>query len=135
MMNKNDLKIEFRAVPYADMYYALEYRISPDQDLEYIKKISLLCGLIKFDWKTKYSTKWEEINVFKNFNTSYLYDIQDDLNWTPILIKDKDDLGYYKSKYKTLGQWMSYIQKRHDEEIEKYKVEREKYLKRKQILY
>lgn len=135
MINKNNLKIEFRAVPYANNYYALEYRIAPDQDLEYTKKVSLLWGLIKFDWKTKYSTKWKEITVFKNYLTSHLYDVDDMLNWTPILIKDQDGLESYKSKYKTLGQWMSYIQERHNKEMDKYNEERKNYLKSRQTLY
>ena len=31
---QNNLKIEFRAVPYS-INHAIEYRISPDQDLEF----------------------------------------------------------------------------------------------------
>lgn len=135
MIDKNDLKIEFRAVPYGDNYYALQYRINPKQDLEYIKKVSLLWGLIKFDWKTKYSTKWKDFELFTNRITSYLYESDDMLNWSPILIKNQSELDFYKHEYKTWGQWSSYIDRRHKKEMAKYTVERENYLKNRHTLY
>ena len=41
MWYKNDLKIEFRAVFYTGDYHAIEYRISPDQNLKFKRKFKL----------------------------------------------------------------------------------------------
>ena len=62
-MEKEDLKIEFRAVPYASGSRVLEYRISPEQDLTYYVEKSYLWGLIKFKSKCKYDTGWKRISV------------------------------------------------------------------------
>lgn len=48
-MEKDNLKIEFRAVPYAHEEKVLEYRISPEQDLTYYVEVSYLWGLITSD--------------------------------------------------------------------------------------
>ena len=55
IMEKNDLKIDLRAVPVSswDNNRVLEYRFNPNQDLTYYKEHSLLFGLIKFKTKHK----------------------------------------------------------------------------------
>lgn len=135
MTDKNDLKIEFRAVPYTDNYHALQYRISPDQDLEYVKEVSWLWGLIKFKYKTTYSTKWRSFELFHNHCSSYLYNVDDIFNWMPILIKGQQELNFYKHEYRTWGQWTRWVDQRHKREMKNYKVEREKYLKRKSTTF
>ena len=74
-MEKDDLKIEFRAVPYASNSRVLEYRISSEQDLTYYVEKSYLWGLIKFKCKRKYNTSWKRISIFKCGLTSHYYDI------------------------------------------------------------
>ena len=43
-MEKDNLKIEFRAVPYAFEKRVLEYRISSEQDLTYYVEKKLFMG-------------------------------------------------------------------------------------------
>lgn len=54
-MDKNNLKIEFRACPVivgtSNLTHRLEYRISPEQDLSHYVNVSWLGGLIKFRLK------------------------------------------------------------------------------------
>jgi hypothetical protein len=59
MIYRDDLKIEFKAVPYGSsgLYHRLMYRISPDQDLTYYKEYSFLG--IKFKLKKKFDTSWQ----------------------------------------------------------------------------
>ena len=64
-MKKENLKIKFRAVPYASASRVLEYCISSEQDLTYYVKKSYLWGLINFKCKRKYNTSWKRISIFK----------------------------------------------------------------------
>lgn len=103
---RDDLKIEFRAVPY-NTTHILEYRISPDQDLTFIKPIKLLFGLIKFNKKSKYSTKWRQPQVFCNYTLSYKLCKED--CYVPISILFKSTVQEYNEKYKTIGEFFKYI--------------------------
>lgn len=124
---RRDLKIEFRAVPYAlDSIHILEYRISPNQDLTYEENVSWLWGLIKFKRNRKFSTKWIEAGQFQNYPSAYLY--EEDHNYLPIFIREKNDLEEFKYKYKTIGDFYDMIDKHDAKEKAKWQIERDKYL-------
>lgn len=133
-MNKEDLKIEFRAVPYTKLSHVLEYRISPNQNLQYKKLHIWLFGLIKFYTKSKYSTKWIQPNVFHNYCTSCYYDENDYWNYGPIFIDHIKTLDKYKC-YETYGDFMKWkIEFENNEKID-YRKDREAYLKECGIWY
>ena len=134
-MEKDDLKIEFRAVPYADLSRVLEYRISPNQDLVYYKNVSYLWGLIKFKRKKKYSTKWEPVLIFKCGFTSHYYDVNDWLNYMPIWCDNQEKLDWYKRTFETFGAFERYLTEKEKGEYVEYWTRRAKYLERKEILY
>ena len=135
-MEKDDLKIEFRAVPYALERRVLEYRISPEQDLTYYVEKSYLWGLIKFKRKCKYDTSWKSISVFECGLTSHYYDINKWLHYMPIFCDNQETLNWFKKTFETYGAFERYIVEREKPEIEKYWKNRNKYLEdRKKILY
>lgn len=135
-MKKDNLKIEFRAVPYLHEEKVLEYRISPEQDLTYYVEVSYLWGLIKFKRKKKYSTEWNQIQEFRCGLTSHYYDVDDWLNYMPIWCNNQETLNWYKRTFETFGAFEKYITDREKWEYEKYWNRRTKYLKdRKEILY
>lgn len=78
----NNLKIEFRAVPYSTSH-VLEFRISPDQDLNYEVEKSFFG--IKYKKKNKYSTSWRQPTRFLNYPSAYLYNEED--CYLPIFVK------------------------------------------------
>lgn len=135
-MEKDNLKIEFRAVPYIQEEKVLEYRISPEQDLTYYVEVSYLCGLIKFKRKKKYSTEWKQVHKFHCSLTSHYYDVDDCFNYMPIWCNNQETLNWYKRTFETFGDFEKYITDREKGEYEKYWVNRTKYLEdRKKILY
>ena len=124
---RNDLKIEFRAVPYtSDGTRVLEYRISPDQDLAYEENISWLWGLIKFKRKRKFSTKWVKAKQFIDYPSAYLY--EEDHNYLPIFIRERKDLETYKYNYKTIGNFYDMIAKYDAKEKAEWQIKRNDYL-------
>ena len=135
-MEKDDLKIEFRAVPYALERRVLEYRISPEQDLTYYVEKSYLWGLIKFKCKRKYNTSWKRISIFKCGLTSHYYDINKRFHYMPIFCNNQETLNWFKRTFETYGAFERYVVEREKPEIEKYWRMRNKYLEhRKKILY
>ena len=122
----NNLKIEFRAVPYASSSHVLEYRISPDQDLIYEKHVSWLWGLIKFKCKCKFSTNWQRAYQFLNYPSAYLYD--EGHNYLPIFIKDRKELEMFKFKYKTIGEFFAWRDKEDKREKDEWQIEHTNYL-------
>ncbi len=133
-MNKEDLKIEFRGVPFSNTHI-LEYRISPDQDITYTKEVSLLWGLIKFTRTYKYDTTWHEIKIFKCWSTSYYYPITDDFHQSWIFLHNQSELDWLKNNFHTLKEFDNYIAEWNLKEREKYTKEREKYLNSQKIMY
>lgn len=128
-MDRDNLKIEFRAVPYAHEEHVLEYRISPDQDITYYKEKRLF-GIFK------YSTSWQEIKVFECGLTSHYYDVDKWLNYMPIWCNGQDTLNWFKRTFETFGAFEKYISEREKPELERYWRNRKKYLEdRKKILY
>lgn len=69
-MEKNDLKIEFRAVRAYGDCHILQYRFSPGQDLAYEVEKNWFGGLLRFKLKKEYSTKWDSPLYFTGSFTS-----------------------------------------------------------------
>lgn len=131
-MFRRDLKIEFRAVPYAsDSTHVLEYRISPDQDLTYYENVSWLWGLIKFKRKRKFSTEWVRAEQFLNYPSAYLY--EEYHNYLPIFIRKRNDLELYKYNCKTIGDFYDMIDKNDAKEKAEWSKERNAHLNNKGI--
>ena len=135
-MEKENLKIEFRAVPYASNSRVLEYRISSEQDLTYYVEKSYLWGLIKFKRKCKYDTGWKSISVFECGLTSHYYDINQGINYMPIFCNNQEALNWFKKTFETYGAFETYLVEREKLEVEKYWIKRNKFLEdREKILY
>ena len=135
-MEKDNLKIEFRAVPYAHEERVLEYRISPNQDLTYYEDVSYLWGLIRFKRKHRYSTEWLRARIFHCGLTSHYYDVNHWMNYMPIWCNKQDTLNWYKRTFGTFGDFEKYIADKERAEYEKYWDMRTRYLEdRKNILY
>ena len=135
-MEKENLKIKFRAVPYASASRVLEYCISSEQDLTYYVKKSYLWGLIKFKCKCKYNTSWRSISIFKCGLTSHYYDINHGINYMPIFCNNQEALNWFKKNFKTYGAFETYLVEREKLEVEKYWIKRNKFLEdREKILY
>jgi len=133
-MNYNDLKIQFRAVPYASDAHVLEYRVDPDQDITYEKKIKIF-GLFKKTVKRKYSTNWIQPRYFMNHGTAYLYTKGDSFNWMPFFIHGQKELDWYKAEFKTMCEFEAYKNEVTNKNIKEWEVEREEYLSRNRIMY
>ena len=124
-----DLKIEFRAIVYTTSgSHVLEYRISPDQDLSYTKEISVF-GLFTIKCKKHFKTNWCQPRVFSNYPTAYIYSKESGGPYLPIFIYDKKDIEWYKSNFKTIGEFFDYIDKENDKEESKWREKRNEYLK------
>lgn len=125
------LKIEFRAVPYAQDKHVLEYRISPNQDLSYENEISWLWGLIKFKVKHKFETNWHRACKFLNYPSAYLY--EQEHNYLPVFVDDRKELKKIQTAFSTIGEFFEYMENEDQKEIDKWQQDRNKYLKDKLI--
>lgn len=137
-MNKEDLKIELRAVKFSESsnLHALEYRISPDQDLRYHKEHIWLWGLIKFKTVSKYSTSWKRPVTFFNGAISKYYDEYDSIsNNYPIFVYNKHEFENWKSAYKTYGEFINKVKQIDQEQRSEYRIDREKFLENKRTWY
>ena len=119
----NDLKIEFRAVPYSTSH-VLEYRISPDQDLNFEIEKSFLG--IKYKKKKKYNTSWHQPRIFVNYPGA-CHRCEEDC-YLPIFIRDKKELENFKLKYKTIGDFFTWKDKEEKREKDEWQTERTNYL-------
>lgn len=125
---KDDLKIEFRAIPYGTAH-VLEYRISPYQDLNFKVEKSFLG--FKYTKKDKFKTNWHRPLRFRNYSISYRYEEND--CYYPISIYNIDDLRYYQNKFSTIGEFFDYINEYEESEKAKWRIERDKYLQKNKI--
>ncbi len=132
MKYKDDLKIEFRAIPYASKHI-LEYRISPDQDLMYYNEYSFL-KFFTFRIKKKYNTNWNTVWRFFNYVTAYRYP-ESEVGLHPIFIYKQADLDFFKANFLTTGQFFKYLNEINNKERENYKIAREIYLKDHAVWY
>ena len=123
----SNLLIEFRAVPYASDYHVLEYRINPNQDLTYLKKFKILGISLKI--KSRYRPMWTEAERFMNGLTSYQYDVYDDIHIMPIFIHTKDELEFYKRRYRTIGEFMkTELLQYSEKQFREYQEDRDRYI-------
>jgi len=131
--NREDLKIEFRAVPYLKKNesdsptHVLQFRLSPDQDLTYYEEHNFL-GIFKRKRKKEYSTHWNEPVHFENHIIAYRLSEYDEMNWFPFFITNKSDLDFYKENFKTIGEFIKYKEEINQEEKEKWLPDRKRYL-------
>ena len=132
-MTRNDLKIQFRAVPYTSTSHVLEYRVDPNQNLIYTKQVSLFGGLIKFNIKLRALTWWYKVYYFAY--TSGEYDIDSDEHYLPLFCDTREEFNWYKDNFKTIGSFIEYIEKEEEANIKEFKVNRIKYLKSSGIYY
>lgn len=126
-MNIEDLKIEFRAVPYGGGH-ALEYRISPNQDLTYEKEVKFF-GLFKFKVKRKYETNWHRPCVFTNYPGAERYSKESGEPYLPMFIYDKKTLKDIQYKFKTYGEFLNHINTYEAKEEAEWQKARNEYLK------
>lgn len=134
-MDYNDLKIQFRAVPYGTDNHVLEYRIDPKQDgLEYTEERKLF-GIFRYTKTRKYDTDWRRPIYFFNHNTAYLHDENDDWNWFPLSVHGRKALDWYKNNFKTYGEFSDYVDAITKKNKDAWLIERSNYLKRKEIMY
>lgn len=123
----SNLLIEFRAVPYASDSHVLEYRINPNQDLTYLKKFKILG--ISFKIKSRYRPMWTEAERFMNGLISYQYDVYDDIHIMPIFIQAKDELEFYKRRYRTIGEFMkTELLQYSEKQFREYQEDRDRYI-------
>lgn len=126
-MSYADLKIEFRAVVYTSSSHVLEYRVDPNQDLRYDEEKSIF-GLFKITRHKKYSTSWHQPLYFFVGTLSEQYSEDDPYHLHPLFIRDKKDLVWYKSNFKTIGDFFQYVNKLENENLATYRFKRKKYL-------
>lgn len=138
-MNKDNLKIQLRAVPFASYSRALEYRIDPEQELTYEKEPSnffeRILKKLGFKLIRKYSTDWKQPRQFSNPLTMELYDFSDDFNWGPIWCDNQDSLDYYKRMFKTYKDLQDYLAQVNEKGYENWKKARTEYLNKHKTLY
>lgn len=138
-MNKENLKIQLRAVPYANESRVLEYRIDPNQNITYEKEptnfFERILKKIGFKFIRKYNTKWERPSVFSNPLTMAYYEFYDEFNWGPIWCDNQDSLNYYKRMFKTYKDICDYITEVNIKGHERWEKERAEYLNKRKVLY
>lgn len=138
-MKKDNLKIQLRAVPYANYSKVLEYRIDPNQNITYEKEsLNFFERILKklgFKFIRKYNVGWKQPRKFSNPLTMELYDFRDDFNWGPIWCDNQDSLDYYKRMFKTYKDLQDYLTEVNTKGYENWKKARTEYLNRNKILY
>lgn len=137
-MNKEDLKIELRAVKFSENsgLHVLEYRISPDQDLKYHKEHRWFWGLVKFKTISKYSTFWKRPVTFFNGVLSKYHNENDTIsNNYPIFIRKRDEFENWKNLYKTYGELMKKVNEIDKKQRSEYRIDREKILESRKTWY
>lgn len=126
MKYRNDLKIEFKAEPFGKPGYfdhMLIYRISPDQDLTYIKEHSFLG--FKYKTKHKFDTSWHEARHYINYSGAEQYNKPQTI---PVLMSYQEEFEEWKSSCKTIGEFFARLDEINEWEIEEWKRARENYL-------
>ena len=138
-MNKVDLKIQLRAVPFASYSKVLEYRIDPEQELTYEKEPSnffeRILKKLGFKLIRTFNTSWKQPRQFSNPLTMELYDFRDDFNWGPIWCDNQDSLDYYKRMFKTYKDLQDYLTQVNEKGYENWKKARTEYLNKRKALY
>ena len=128
--NKN-LKIEFRAVPYAVNNHVLEFRISPDQDLTFETDESFLG--FKYKKKRQYKTDWHRAQKFLNYPGACHRDEED--CYLPIFIYNQRELEFYKNNFSTFDDFFKWIEKEDNKEKKEWEIERNNWLANNEAWY
>lgn len=125
MKYRNDLKIEFKAEMYgtSGTYHVLMYRISPEQDLNYIEERSFLG--FKYKVKRKFDTSWHEVYQYLNYPSASLCD---EPQTNPVLMRDYEEFKQWKTSCKTMGEFFDRLDKINAREIAEWEQDREKQL-------
>lgn len=106
----NNLSIEFRAIPFGkSIYHALEYRFSPNQDRTYTSEF-LIFNFFKLRLKRKFSTKWRKLVHFNGWWNEDKPDSNDSWYYSPVLIKDYEELTSIRQECKTYKDLVEYIE-------------------------
>lgn len=136
-MSREDLNIEFRAIPYATFDHALQYRVDPNDERNYYEETKTKrkwFRLTKYKVKKQYDNcDWITVKIFVGWENWAEYESH--VNWQPIWIRNKEDLECYKNKYKTIGQFESHLKDEHDKTYEKWSKDREAYLNTRKPIY
>lgn len=125
MKYRNDLKIEFKAETYGSLgrYHVLMYRISPDQDLTYTEERSFLG--FKYNVKKKFDTSWHKAYQYLNYPGACYYD---EPQTNPVLMGNFEEFEEWKTSCKTMGEFFDRLDEINKQEIEEWKIDREKHL-------
>lgn len=123
MKYRDDLKVELRAVFYDKNRHVLQWRIDPNQNLEYTSKF------FGITITKKYDTDWHQPKIFK-FNL--LLDsprYSEDDYYKYILFSKKEEFEYYKKHYKTYKELFDHFSECEKWNKRNYKEAHERYLK------
>ena len=125
MKYKDDLKIELRAIPYDDEYHVLQWRIDPNQNLEYTSNI------FGIEITKKYDTDWHQPEIFKfnPFIDSPCYSENSSRYYKPILFDEKKKFECYK-QYKTFKELFDRFTESENWDKRRYRDARERYLEK-----
>lgn len=122
MKYKDDLKIELRAIFYDRNHHVLQWRINPNQNLEYTSKF------FGITITKKYDTDWHQPKIFK-FNS--LLDsprYSEDDYYKYILLKEKEEFEQYKKHYKTYKELFDHFSECEEWNKKRYKEAHKRYL-------
>lgn len=122
MKYRDDLKVELRAVLYDKNRHVLQWRIDPNQNLEYTSKFFGITVTKKYD------TDWHQPKIFK-FNLlldSPRYSENDYYKY--ILFTKKEEFKQYKKHYKTYKELFDHFSECEEWNKRNYKEAHERYL-------
>ena len=133
-MDKKDLKIELRGVWYSNarINRVLEYRFAPGQKCHIepkniLEKIERIFDPLKYDWE--WNTEWQRVEVFQENSLMGSREFEDEYNWGPYWIKNREEFEKLKGELKTYGDLVKYFEARNMTRWALWKIERDKYLK------
>ena len=129
MKYRDDLKIEFKAEIYGSSgtYHVLMFRISPDQDLTYYEERSFLG--FKYNVKKKLDTSWHKVYQYLNYPSACECD---EPQTNPVLMRDYEDFEKWKKSCNTMSEFLDRLDEINKQEIEEWKLDREKYLNKRE---
>ena len=125
MKYRDDLKIELRAILYDKNHHVLQWRIDPNQNLEYTTNNFFGATVTK-----KYDTDWHQPKIFK-FNSlldSPHYSENDYYKY--ILFNEKEEFEQYKKHYKTYKELFDHFAECEEWNKKRYKEAHNRYLEK-----
>ena len=123
MKYRDDLKIELRAIPYDKNHHVLQWRIDPNQNLEYTT------NFLGITITKKYDIDWHQPKIFRfdPWLDSPRYSENDYSKF--ILFNKKEEFEYYK-RYKTFKELFDHFLESENWDKRRYKEARERYLEK-----